>query len=153
MPRSTRNSKKIITLCSSAAFFRDLFPIEKELNRLGFKAVLPISALEMRRKGDFEVSHNKIWFKNPADYKKKTYLMKNHFRKVVAGDAILVVNLEKHGEPGYIGGNTLGEMVLAFHFKKPIFLWNAVDSKSPLYEEVVGLGAKVVDQDLTKIKL
>jgi hypothetical protein len=48
--------------------------------------------------------------------------MKGHFKKVLDSDAILVTNFEKNGVEGYIGGNVLMEITLAFHYKKPIFI-------------------------------
>lgn len=79
--------------------------------------------------------------------------MNDHFKKVLEADAILVVNNEKNGIPGYIGGNALMEMTLAYHYKKPIFLWNDITSQLSIEEEIRGLNPIVIHQDLMKIKV
>jgi len=78
--------------------------------------------------------------------------MKKHFKLIAKSDAILVVNDTKNNIRGYIGGNTLMEMGLAFYLKKPIFLLNPISKKSPFYEEVMGMFPKILDNDLSKIK-
>ena len=145
--------KKIITICSSLSFYKDCLEIEKQLKKLGFKVKMPKTAHIMQRKNDFNVDHYKTWFKNAGDYKKKTQLMDGHFKKVVESDAILVVNQEKKGIKGYVGGNVLMEMTLAHHYKKPIYLLNSIDSNSPFEEEIYGLNSIFINQDLSKIKL
>ena len=64
----------------------------------------------------------------------------------------MVINKTKRGIRGYVGGNTLMEMTLAYIQKKPIFLWNDISSKSPVEEEVRGLNPIIVGQDITKIR-
>lgn len=130
---------KTITVCSSAAFFKKAFEIEKKLKELGFNVKLPHTALKMKQGGDFRIEVYKTWFKNKKDYSRKRWLIENHFRKVISGDAILVINEEKNGMKGYIGGNTLMEMAVAFHFKKPIYILNPISEKLGWKEEIFGL--------------
>lgn len=148
-----KNNTQIITMCSSASFYKEVLEIEKQLKKLGFKVKIPKTANIMNKNGNFNVADYKTWYADKNDYHKKTALMDAHFRKVMEADAILVVNNEKNGIPGYIGGNALMEMTLAYHYKKPIFLWNDVTSKLSIEEEVRGLNSIVIDQDLTKIKI
>ncbi len=129
--------KKTITICSSASFYKQALEIEKGLKKLGYKVKIPTVAKMMEKSGNFDINHYKTWFKDKNDYKIKSKLMKRHFKKVIESDAILVVNLEKNGVKGYIGGNGLMEMTLAYHYKKPIFVWNSPDSKSPFLEEIL----------------
>ncbi len=67
-------------------------------------------------------------------------------------DAILVTNFEKNGLPGYIGGNVLMEMVLAFHYKKPIFIYNNISDDLNFKEEVYALNPIFLDHDLSIIR-
>ena len=106
-------TKKTITLCSSASFYKQVLDIAEKLKKLGFKVKYPFTANIMRRTGIFDVDHYKPWYKDQAAYKRKTYLMMQHFEKVAGSDAVLLINLEKKGRPGYIGGNGLMEMGLA----------------------------------------
>lgn len=143
------NSKiKTITICSSAAFYKDVIELEKELKELGFKVKVPKTAKRMQRENNFDVNHIKTWYKNKADYRIKRRLMNDHFRKVMEADAILVLNKEKNGVAGYIGGNGLMEMTIAYHYKKPIFIYDAISDKLNIAEEVYGLNPIFINKDL-----
>ena len=143
--------RKIITICSSASFFRHAFEIERQLKARGFGVKMPHTSLKMRRSGNFLVETYKSWLKNPRSYLRKSWLIRNHFRKILSGNAILVVNDEKNGMTGYIGGNTLMEMALAYHYKKPIYILNPVSPKLGFLEEVLGLQPVFLNGKLEKI--
>src|SRR5476649_2387614 len=95
--------KKIITICSSMSFYKDVVNIENELKKLGFAVKIPATALKMKKSGDFNDKDKRPWLADKTQYKQKTKLMNEHFKKVQEADAILVVNNEKHGIDGYIG--------------------------------------------------
>lgn len=147
------NKTKIITICSSAAHYRNVIEIEKELKKLGFKVKIPGVAKIMKKTNNFDVAFYKTWYKNKADYKKKTQLMNKHFKKVIDADAILVTNFEKNGLEGYIGGNALMEMALAFHYKKPIFIYNEISKELGIAEEIYGMNPIFIEGDLLNIKI
>src|SRR3989338_7716755 len=130
---------KVITICCSASFYGQALEVQEELRKKGFTVRIPHTANKMKKSGDFKIETYKTWYKNPKDYSKKAKLMREHFKKVIEADAILVLNYGKKGVRGYIGGNTLMEMALAFHYKKPIFVMNPVFESSPLYEEILGM--------------
>jgi len=145
--------KKVITICASAAHFKKVVEIGKELKKLGYAVKVPLTASKMQRNNNYDVSFYKTWFKNEKDYKKKTHLLKDHFKKVLEADAVLVINLEKNGIEGYIGGNTLMEMALAFHFKKPIYVYNDISQNLSIKEEIYALQSKFINKDLKRIKI
>lgn len=134
----------ILSICCSAAFYRQAVAIQAQLTEAGYIVIIPTTAEKMKESGDFEVSHYKTWFADSKDYHKKTALMRGHFEEVGKADAILVLNYEKHGVKNYIGGNVLMEMALAFYLKKPIFLLNEIPEDSPFLEELKGLGPIVL---------
>jgi len=140
---------KTITICCSASFYRQALEVQKELQKKGFKVKIPHTANTMGESGDFNVDHYKTWYKHPKDYAKKAKLMRQHFKKVVECDAILVLNYVKKGVQGYIGGNGLMEMALAFHLRKPIYILNPVFENSPLYEEILGMSPIFLHGDLS----
>lgn len=140
-----------IVFCSSAAFYQHVNELAANLEKRGFTTVVPKTARRMAESGDYDVTHYKTWYENANDYDKKAELMRAHFDEVAKGDAILVVNDEKHGVPGYIGPNVLMEMGLAFHLRKQIYVLHPVTTESPVYEEVHGMGSVILDGDLTKI--
>jgi hypothetical protein len=78
--------------------------------------------------------------------------MRKHFDEVANGNAILVINNEKHGKANYIGGNVLMEMSLAFYQKKPIFVLNGLPHESTFEEELKGMMPVLLNGDLSKIK-
>lgn len=128
-----------ITICSSANFYRQAVDLQEELEKMGYNVVVPKTAKKMKETGDFDVSHYKTWFADANDYHKKAELMRAHFDEITAGDAILVLNYEKHGKQNYIGGNVLMEMCLAFYQHKPIFIINDAPEDSPFLEEILGM--------------
>lgn len=144
---------KTITICSSVSFYRDVLEVQEQLKKMGYTVLVPEIAAKMKKNNDFEVNHYKTWFANPSDYHKKTKLMEGHFRKVRKADAILVVNNEKNGIKGYIGGNVLLEMFLAYLDKKPIYVLNALGKGLPLEEEILGFCPIFLQGNITNILL
>ena len=134
-----KSTKPIITICSSAAFYKQAVDTQNQLHELGCEVIVPITATRMKESGDFDVSHYKTWFADANDYHKKAQLMRTHFTEVEKGDAILVLNYEKHGVQNYIGGNVLMEMSLAFWLNKPVFIINEVPEESVFEEEIRGM--------------
>ncbi len=140
-----------IVVCSSAAFYKHVAELAPLIDAMGFEAVIPKTARKMVETGNFDVASYKTWYDNAADYDKKADLMRSHFDEITAGDAILVVNDEKHGVPGYIGPNVLMEMSLAWYQKKPIYLLNQFPDDSPFEEEIKGMSPVILDGDLSRL--
>ncbi len=141
-----------IVVCSSANFYKHVVALAAELETLGFVAVIPHNALQMQQSGDYDPDTYKTWYNDGKDFDKKAEFMRRHFDEVAAGDAVLVVNDEKHGVAGYIGPNVLLEMGIGFYLKKPIFVLNAFDKSMSNYEEVYGMGSIMLNGDLSAIK-
>lgn len=143
--------KPVITICSSAAFYRQVVEVCKQLETKGFTVLIPDIARKMEESGDFEVSHYKVWYEDAGAYNKKAGLMQAHFDKIMRGDVVLVLNYEKHGVPNYIGGNVLMEMGLGFHLQKPIYILNDLPEGSSLEEEILGVLPTFLHGDLEAI--
>lgn len=143
---------KTVTICASAAFYKEVLEIEKALKKLGFIVLVPITARRMQRSGNFDVDTHKNWFQDPKFYKEKTKLMNLHFKKVAEGDIVLVINNEKRGIAGYIGGNVLMEMALGHYLKKKIYLWNEIGEGLAYEEEIKGMKPTIINQNLTLIR-
>lgn len=144
--------KKTIVICSSLTFYSQVLEVEKQLKKLGFKVLIPLTAKVMKKSGDFNVEKYKTWFNNPSDYKRKAYVTKKHFNEINKGDMVLVLNYKKNGKDGYIGGAVLCEMAIAFYLKKPIYILNKTDETSSFKEEIYGMFPNVINSDLSKIK-
>ncbi len=74
-----------------------------------------------------------------------------HYAVIEKSDAILVLNYEKYGIPGYVGGNSFLEMGFAYILRKPIFLLNPIPH-IPYYEtEIIAMRPTVIDGDLSRL--
>ena len=144
-----------ITLCSSAYFVEEVKSIKEQLERMGHKVLIFPDTVKL----DGKIVHVTDFYRmRKADLDRSEYwnlknrLMREHFRKIQESDAILVVNLDKKGITGYIGGNTLIEMGIAFFLGKKIFLWKEPSKDLPYYEEIVAMLPIIINEDLSKIK-
>ena len=79
-------------------------------------------------------------------------LIKDHFAKIDQSDAIYVVNYEKNGIRGYIGGNCFLEIGKAFDKGIPIFLFDEASKESPYREEIIAMQPVVIGEDWNRLK-
>lgn len=77
--------------------------------------------------------------------------LREHYQHILQSDAVLIVNLEKHGIQNYIGGNVLIEMGQAFVNDKKIFFLNAMPEKLPYLDEIEAMDPVCLEGDLTRI--
>lgn len=143
--------KSVITICSSANFYRKVVELQAQLEKHGHKAIIPHTAEKMKKTGDYDAGHYRTWLTDDKDYHKKSELMRGHFEEVEKGDVILVVNEEKHGQINYIGGNVLIEMALAFYLNKPIYILNGMPEQSSFLEEIIAMEPVVLNGDTSKL--
>ena len=129
------------------SFYRDLVAVEEKLTAMGYRVMIPKSAMMMKRKNDFEVTH----FKGVVPYETRAKLIRQNFREIKNCDAILVINNTKNGVRGYIGANVLMEIAVAFYFKKKIYLWNPIPNDAPYGEELLCFAAEVINRKLDGI--
>jgi len=128
-----------ITICSSVSFYRQAIDVQARLEAMGYIAVIPVTAEEMKQLGDFDVSREKMPAAGADGNRNKAWFIRQHFERIAAGDAILVLNHEKHGADNYIGANVLMEMALAFYLRKPIFIINGMPKASAFLDEITGM--------------
>ncbi len=145
-PRKT--SPHRIVICASASFYKQVIEVRDELKKLGFAVSIPLTAGKMEKLGDFRVERVKTWYQDSSMYKRKTFLTKHHFKKIIEGDSILVLNYEKNGKPGYIGGAVLAEMAIALHFGKKIYILNPIQEDVSYKEEILGTLPIILNGDL-----
>jgi len=91
-----------------------------QLTKLGHDAYLSTLTDALIGKNDQEKEVIKIHQKNNLD------VIKKFWHQMQGGDAILVLNLEKHGVKNYIGGNTLMEIGFAHVLGQKVFLYNPI---------------------------
>ena len=144
-------------------FYKEMESARDELIKNGHKVKIPVLALEVPQEFG---SGKKVYFGQyieenggidafPAGHKiwdLKEGAIKDHYEKIDWAQAILVVNHEKRGIKGYIGGNTLIEIGVAFYLKKPIYLLHPVSSELSYKQEILGMKPILLDGNLDRIK-
>jgi hypothetical protein len=144
-----------ITICGSIAFQDEILSVKERLERLGHEVkIWPLKVKGEKGQLISVKEYYKIRRAANNDEKwvwdRKAEAVMEHFDKVAWSDAILVANYDKNDVKGYIGGNTLMEMGLAFFLKKKIYLLNEVP-ELPYKEEILGVKPIILNGDLTKI--
>lgn len=152
-----------ITICGSIAFYTEMEEAQEQLAKLGHEVKIPRLALEVSEKfgggtkmyfGQFIENHGGI-DAFPADHEiwsLKERAIKDHYEKIDWADAILVINHEKRGVAGYIGGNTLIEIGVAFYLKKPIYILNQISPELSYKQEILGMKPIFLNGDLSRVK-
>lgn len=104
-----------IIICGSISAAKEIIKIQKELAKMGHKVETPegVKHIKMRRIEGSAVEKAKV--------KIKFDLIRGYFKKMKKYDIVLVVNPEKQGIKGYIGGNTLIEMAFAHVLNKKLY--------------------------------
>lgn len=139
---------EVITICASASFYRHVVEIQEELEKMGYRVLIPFTAEKMKQAQNYNLQGFKP---KPEEVEWKSQLMHAHFDKVEEGDICFVVNDDKHGIKNYIGGNVLMEMTLAFRARKPIVILNDIPKESSFYEELMGMQPIILHGDIQKL--
>ena len=146
-----------ITICSSVDFTPGIIELKKDLENLGHSVNIPYFTqmiidgeltfdeyMRAKENGDIDLRQ-----KQPVD------MIKRYWDFIKDSDAILVLNLEKKGIQGYIGGSTLMEMGFAYGQGKKIFLYNPIPKRSErmhYVDEIIDMEPNVISGDLLMIK-
>jgi len=145
-----------VTICGSIAFYDEMLSIKEKLKEMEHEVelppfeikddsgnMIPVKEYYQKRKSAGE---NIQWI-----WDRKGEAITEHFNKVVWSDAILVLNYDKNNIKGYVGGNTLMEIGLAFFLKKKIYFLNQIP-ELPYKEEILGMRPIILNNDdLSKI--
>lgn len=133
-----------VYICCSKAFYGLVPNLTKQLEALGHQVTFPNSLDNPKR----ELEQKELGAKAHSSWKAE--MIRLGKKKVLANDAILVVNMEKNGQPNYIGGATFVEIYQAFDAGKKIFLYNDIP-EGMLKDEILAFEPVLINQDLTKI--
>jgi predicted RNA-binding protein with PUA domain len=135
-----------IVICGSMSFAFQMVDIKKELIKNEHEVVLPRNVEKYAEKIlTEETAHESIKNKIEED------LIRDYFKKIKNADAILVVNVNKKGVSGYIGGNSFLEMGFAHILNKPIFILNEIP-KMIYTDEIIAMQPVVLSGDLSKLE-
>ena len=151
-----------IVICGSIGFYKEMESARDELISHGHEVKIPEMTYDVPEKfgGGKKVyfgqyieqnggidsfsSGHEIW-----DLKENA--INDHYRKIEWCEGILVINQEKRGISGYIGGNTLIEIGVAFYLKKEIYILNPVSSELSYKQEIMGMKPNIINGDLNLV--
>lgn len=136
---------KIIICCSITAA-DEVFDIKKKLEAAGHEVEIPEGVKNARLRARTEVSADE-----KAEDKRRGNLIQGYFNKMKKYDAVLVVNPEKRGVKGYIGGNTLIEMAFAHVLGKKLFAIYPLPEMA-YSAEILAMQPLVINGDLSLIR-
>lgn len=151
-----------ITLCGSIGFYKEMESTRDELIKSGHEVKIPELALEVPEEygGGKKIYFGQFIEQNggidafPAGHEiwnMKEGAINDHYEKIDWCDAVLIINHEKRGIQGYVGGNTLIEIGVAFYLKKKIYILNQVSSELSYKQEIMGMKPIILNGDLSKI--
>lgn len=84
--------KQKIVICSSASFEKEIIELKERLEKMDFEVI----KYPIKLKGDIAIGYEKEF--------------SDHYTAILNSDAIVVLNIEKRGIPGYIGPGVFAEM-------------------------------------------
>ena len=132
-----------ITICGSLKFFDTMVGIQERLEEMGHEVLMPI-----------EVPGLDYWSEDGSlrvQAKRAHDLIGKHFRKIEQSDAVLVVNMTKGAIEHYIGANTFLELGFAHYLGKRIYLLYPIPDQPYILDEVLAIGAQVLDGDVSSL--
>jgi hypothetical protein len=134
-----------ITICGSMVFAKEMLAVQKQLEELGHEAIVPIDTHDCVKDPSLNESLDHCQSYGDID--------KDHFNKIAASDAIIVLNYPKNGLAGYIGGAALTELGVARHLDKKIFIMHELPSEKDLRYalEIKVMKPIILNGDLTLI--
>ena len=141
-----------IIICSSIDFTDKIKEVMDELVALGHEVHIPFTSRRIID-GEFTLEDFRAEKKEYGDgsfRKIQDDVIRKYFKLIGEYDIVLIINEEKKGIEGYIGGNTFLEMGFAHVLGKKIYLYNDIP-QMPYYDELVAMSPKVIGGDLTKL--
>lgn len=122
-----------------------MLEVADALRTLGHKPFTSSFVQKFIGKNDEEKEHIKIDQKNNHD------AIRDYWRQMQGADAILVLNLDRHGVPHYVGGNTLMEIGFAHVLNQKIFLYNPVPDIPYYKTEIEAVRPVIINGDLSLV--
>lgn len=135
-----------IGVIGSMQYTEEMLQAKEDLIALGHDAFLTDLHTPFIGKTDEEKERIKLDQKNNKDAIREFWLM------MQGADAVLVLNLDKHGIKHYIGGNTFLEIGFAHVLNQKIFLLNPIPDIQFYKTEIEAMKPVVLNGDLSLIK-
>lgn len=134
-----------IGVIGSMQYTEKMIKARDDLIKLGHDAFVTNLADPFVGKTDDEKEVIKIQQKNNSD------AIREFWRLMQGADAVLVINLDKHGVKNYIGGNTFLEMGFAHVLDQKIYLLNPIPDIPYYKTEMEAMKPTVINGNLSLI--
>lgn len=131
-----------IAICASAVFASRILEVARQLEATGHQVYVP---------GPLEAKTRDVGPREAAEKKIKGDLIRRHWEKIRASDAILVLNFEKDAIANYVGGNSFLEMGFAHVLGKRIYMLNPIP-EAPYAAEMMAMKPVVLYGDLRNLE-
>src|SRR3990167_11455953 len=134
-----------VIICGSISATEEILEAKKQLEQMGHEVEIPkgVKSLELRNRTEVSTEEK-------AEDKVRGDLIRGYFEKMKNYDAVLVVNPEKRGVQGYIGGNTLIEMAFGHVLGKKLYVLNPLPELS-YTSEILAMQPVVINGNLSMI--
>lgn len=135
-----------IGIIGSMQFTEKMIDARDKLIQRGHDAFVTTLATPFIGKTDEEKESIKLYQKNNLD------AIREFWNLMQGADAVLVMNLDKHGIKNYVGGNTLMEIGFAHVLNQKIYLYNPIPDMPYCSSEIEAVQPIIINQDLSLIQ-
>lgn len=136
-----------IGVIGSMQYTEKMIEVRDRLIEFGHGAFVTTLATPFIGKSDIEKETIKLHQKNDMD------AIREFWRMMQGGTAVLAVNLDKNGVENYIGGNTFLELGFAHVLDQQIFLLNPIP-EIPFYKtEIEAMKPVILNGDLSRLRI
>jgi len=135
-----------IGVAGSMQYTEEMARVCWELEKLGHTVFMSKFKDAYVGKSDEEKEELKLHHKYNFD------AIKEFWKPMQDADALLVVNLDKHGIKNYIGGNSFLEMGFAHVLGQKIYLMNPIPDMPYYGTEIIAMKPVVINGELEKIQ-
>lgn len=130
-----------IFIAGSMKFAKEMLNAKSELEKIGHEIFTPIDA---------EQCVDNPNLSDNVEYCIEKDIIRHHFKIIENCDVILVLNHDKNGISGYVGGNTLMDMGIAHFLNKKVFMLNSIPDMNYSVEIKI-MQPIILNGDLSKI--
>ena len=138
-----------IVICGSLTAANEILETKKRLEKTNHKVEIPhgVRNFEVRKR----IKNRKVIIDSEEGEEKIKYgVIKKYYQLIKKSDTVLVVNPEKKGIKGYIGGNTFLEMGFAHILGKKLYCLYPLP-KMPYTAEIIAFKPVILNGNLNKI--
>jgi hypothetical protein len=134
-----------IGVAGSMQFTDQMVEVCAELRKLGHDPFMSSFGDRYIGKSADEIEKLKLEDKYKHD------AIREFWQPMQAADALLILNYDKHGIKGYIGGNAFLEMGFAHVLGQKIYLMNPMPDMPYYGTEIIAMRPEIIHADLTKL--